>query len=119
MLVRIRCDAEHIGCYTVHDRNICGGDSVRCSFQKLISTKGKQEKEQLEIADPRQDLFCVVWCLCCLVWCTLCVVCVPVCFIVNKQHNKNCHFRTADSDDRVPRRPTLIGHQTLTHDVFY
>ena len=52
----------------------------------------------------------------CGVCVVLCGVCVLVCYIINKRHNLNCHFRSARSDDRVPRRPALIGH--LTHDVF-
>ena len=57
----------------------------------------QQEKEQSEIADPRQDLFCVVY----FVWYLWTGV-------LHSRHNYNCHFITAGSDDRVPRRPVLM-----------
>jgi len=52
-----------------------------------MKNKAKQEKEQSEIADPCQDLFCVVCCLCSFMWCILCGVCALVSDVINKRHN--------------------------------
>ena len=44
---------------------------------------GEQEKEQSDIADPRQDLFCVVYF-------------VSWCYVFINRHNLNNFFRISD-----------------------
>ena len=52
-----------------------------CTNQ-LSNTINEQEKEQSEIADPCQDLFCVVLVYFCVVYFVV-GVCVLVCYVIN------------------------------------
>ena len=87
--------------------------SAETSFRNQEKVLSQQETRKRAVRDCRP-----------LPGLVLCGVCVLLYCVIKKRHNENCHFITADSDDWVPRHPTLMQprfdrHLTLTHDVFF